>query len=82
MMLHGHHIYTKASVMAKAIMCTYPQSDHSLPHWIYVLRCCADCPCINLPYQEIDKNMKKKYPQLGFKFITSLDVVLLMGEFH
>ena len=28
------------------------------------------------------KNMKKQHPQLGFTFITSLDVVLLMVEFH
>ena len=28
------------------------------------------------------KNMKKQHPQLGFTFITSLDVVLLMVKFH
>ena len=28
------------------------------------------------------KSMKKKHPQLGFIFITSLDIVLLMVEFH
>ena len=28
------------------------------------------------------KNMKRQHPQLGFTFITSLDVVLLMVEFH
>ena len=28
------------------------------------------------------KNMKKLHPQLGFTFITSLDVVLLVVEFH
>ena len=28
------------------------------------------------------KNMKKQHPQLGFTFITSLDVVLPMVEFH
>ena len=28
------------------------------------------------------KKMKKQHPQLGFIFITSLDVVLLMVEFH
>ena len=28
------------------------------------------------------KNTKKKHPQLGFTFTTSLDVVLLMVEFH
>ena len=81
-MPHGSHIYATASDMANATMCTYPQSEHSLPHWKCVLRCCNDCPCINIPDQEIDKNMKKQNPQLGFTFITSLDVVLLMVEFH
>ena len=28
------------------------------------------------------KNMKKQHPQLGFIFITSFDVVLIMVEFH
>ena len=28
------------------------------------------------------KNMKKQHPQLGFTFITSLEVILLMVEFH
>ena len=28
------------------------------------------------------KNMNKQHPQLGFTFITSLDVVLIMVEFH
>ena len=28
------------------------------------------------------KNMTKQHPQLGFTFITSLDVVLLMVDFH
>ena len=37
-MPHGCHIYARASDMEKATMCTYPQSDHSLPHWNCVLR--------------------------------------------
>ena len=81
-MPHGRHIYAKAYGMAKATMCKYPQSDHTLPHWKYVLRCCNDCPCINISDQETTKNMKKQHPQLGFTFITSLDVVLLMVKFH
>ena len=77
-MPHGRHIYAKASDMAKSTMCTYPQSDYALPHWKFLLRCCDDCPRINFPEQETDKNMKKKHPQLGFTFITSLHVVRLM----
>ena len=37
-MPHRHHIYAKASDTAKAKMCTYPQSDHALTHWKFVLR--------------------------------------------
>ena len=75
---HGSHIYAKVSDMEKATMCTYPNSDRALPHCKCVLRCCAGCPCINIPDQETNKNMKKQHPQLGFTFTTSLDVVLIM----
>ena len=74
MMPHGRHINTKASDMAKSTMCTYPQSDNELPHWKYVLWCCADFPCINLPDQETDKIINKQHPQLGFTFIISFHV--------
>ena len=77
-MPHGSHIYATASDMANATMCTYPQSEHALPQWKCVLRCCADCPSSNITDQETTKNMKKQHFQLGFTFITSLDVVLLM----
>ena len=75
---HVSHIYAKASSMANATMCTYTQSEYVLPHWKCVLRCCAECPCINIPDQETTKKMMKQHPQLGFTFTTSLDVVLLM----
>ena len=26
-------------------------SDHALPHWKCVLRCCANCLCMNIPDQ-------------------------------
>ena len=77
-MPHGSHIYAKASDTSKATMCRYTQSDHAILHWKCILRCCAYCPCINLPDQETDKHMNKKQPQLGFTFITSFHVVLLM----
>ena len=66
MMPHGRHIYAKSSDMAKANMYKYPHSDHALPHCKFVLQCCANFPCINLPDQETYKNMKKQHPQLGF----------------
>ena len=58
-MPHRRHIYAKAVDMSQATMCAYPQSDHALSHWKCVLRCFADCPCINLPDQETyDQNIK------------------------
>ena len=80
-MSHERHIYAKASDMANGKMCTNPHSDNALPHRKFVLRCCADCPCINLPDQE-KNNMTKQHSQLGFTFTTSLEVVLLMVELH
>ena len=65
-MPHGSHIYAKASDMANATMCAYPQSENSLPHWKYVLQCCADCPCINIPDQEITKKYDKTTPTIRF----------------
>ena len=65
-MPNGRHIYAKASYMAKAKIWKYPQSDHALPHWEYVLRCCAKCPCINFPDQEIDHQYSETTPSIGF----------------
>ena len=81
-MPHGHHIYANASDMSKAKFCTHPQSDHAIPHWKCVLRCCSECPYINLPDQENNTNMKKQHPRLGFILITSLQVVLLVVKFN
>ena len=39
------------------------------------------CVSIFLTKKQI-KNADKQHPQLGFTFITSLDIVLLMVEFH
>ena len=69
-MPHGRHIYAKAYDMEQVTMCTYSQSDHALPHWKRVLRCCSKCTRINIPDQKTDKNMTKQHPQLGLTFIT------------
>ena len=77
-MPHGSHIYSKAYDMENATTSAYFHSDNAIPHWKFVLRCCAECPCINLPDQETNKKHEEKNPQLGFTFTTSLDVLLLM----
>ena len=65
-MPHGRHMYAKASDMEKVTICTYPQSDNALPHWKYVLWCCAECPYINLPDQV--KNIKDKETTTSIRF--------------
>ena len=65
-MPHGHHINAKASDMTKAKMCKYPHSDHVFPHWKFVLRYCADCPCINIPKQETNNHFSETTPSIKF----------------
>ena len=65
-MPHGRHIYAKASDVAKATMCPYHKSDHALPHGKFVLRCWANCQCINLPDQETDKKDEEIIPSIRF----------------
>ena len=64
MIPHGRHIYSKAYDMEQANMCAYPHSYHEITHRKCVLRCCADCPCINLPYQEIDNHNSYTTPSI------------------
>ena len=65
-MPNGRHIYAKASDMAKAKICTYPQSDHALPHWKCVLQCCEKFPCINIPDQETYNQYSETTPSIRF----------------
>ena len=53
-MPHGRNVYAKAYDMAKATMGAYSQLDHALPHRKRVLRCCDQCPSINITDQETD----------------------------
>ena len=61
-MPHERHIYANSSDMEKATICTYPQSDHALPNWKCVLRCCAECTNINLPDQGTNKKHEETTP--------------------
>ena len=65
-MPHGRHIYAKAYYMEKATMCTYPQSDHALPHWKCVLWCCVECLYINIPDQEKSLKHEETTPSIRF----------------
>ena len=63
---HGRHIYSKASDMVKATIFAYPQSNHALPHWKCLLQFCDDCPCINIPDQEINNQYSETTPPIRF----------------
>ena len=65
-MPNGSHIYAKSYDMEKATMCMNWQSDHALPHWIFVLRSCAQCPIINIPDQETDDKHLNPCPSIHF----------------
>ena len=65
-MPHGCHIYSKASDMEKATIFAYPQSDHELPHWKCVLRCCAKCPSVNIPDQKTHDRYSGTRPSIRF----------------
>ena len=81
-MTHGRHIYAKASAMAQDTMCAYPKSDHALHNGnVYCGVVLTVHKSIFLTKKQI-KSTNKQHPQLGFTFITSLDVVLLMVKFH
>ena len=66
MITHGRHINAKAYDMAKATMCAYPQSDHALPHWKFVLQYCAKCLSVNIPDQEIYYQYSNTSPSIFF----------------
>ena len=52
--------------MENDTVCTYLQSDHAFPYWEFVLRCCAECPNINIPDQETNKKHELKTPSIRF----------------
>ena len=68
-MPHGSHIYAKASDMENATMYTYTQSVTNFHVSIFLTK------------KQIII-IQKQHPQLGFTFITSLGVVLLMESFQ
>ena len=61
-MPHGRHICSKSSDMENSTMCTYPKSEHTLPHWKCVFWCCAKYPHINLTDQQTNKKHKETTP--------------------
>ena len=64
---HGGNIYAKASDISKSTMCAYTQSDHALSQWKCALRCCTNCPSINLTDQETDNHYSDTTPSIRFQ---------------
>ena len=81
-MPHRRHIYATASDMANASMCTYPQSEHSLPHWKCVLRCCNDCPCINIPDEEVSNKHDETTPTIRFHIYHIIFIYHILCKRH
>ena len=52
--------------MAMATMCAYPPYQHEWTHWKCVLRCCSNCPHIDLPDQEPDRHYSNASPSISF----------------
>ena len=47
-------------------MYAYSGSDHALPHWKCVMRCCSKSQSINLPDQETDDQYYNTSPSICF----------------
>ena len=62
----GRHIHAKEYDTEKATICANSESDHVLPHWKCVLRCCAQFPSINIPDQETDDKHPNPSPSIRF----------------
>ena len=85
-MPHGRHIYAK--FMPKHLI--WKMQQCALIHILIMHFHIRNVYCNAVPTVLVlifltnkkNKKMKKQHPQLGFTFITSLDVVLLMVEFH
>ena len=65
-MPHGRHIYQTGYDVDMAKICAYPPSQHTLPHWKCVLRCCVNFPSIYLPVPESDWHHSNTYPSISF----------------
>ena len=64
--LNGWHIYQTASDMAMEKMWAYPPSQHALPHWSCMLRCCVNFPPINIPRKKLYKHHSNTCPKTSF----------------
>ena len=79
-MPHRHHIYTTVYEMAMATMCTYPPSQHVLPHWKCVLHCFSNFPCIDLPDQESDMHHSNGPPSILFHIYHLIARCIVYGR--
>ena len=65
-MPHWRHIYATAADITMAKTCSYPPSQHALPHCKCVLRWCYNYPRIYLPDQESDSRRSNESSWIHF----------------
>ena len=65
-MPHGCHIYATSADTAIATLCVYPPHQHAFSHWKCMLRCCSNCPHIDLPDQESDRHHSNTSHSISF----------------
>ena len=65
-MQHGRCIYATLYYTSMAKIFAYPPSQYAFLHWKCVLRCCENCLCIDIPYQESDIHHSITYTSIRF----------------
>ena len=79
-MPHGIHIYAKAYDIEKATIWEYSHSDHVLPHYKCLFQCCAKCPSINIPDQEIYDQYTNTSPYIRFHIYHLISLCTTHGR--
>ena len=62
----------KQHLMAMEIMCAYLSSNYALPYWKCVLRCCVQCPRIDLPIPEPYQHNSNVNPTIRFHMYQNI----------
>ena len=65
-MSHIQHRYQIAYDMEMATICVYPPSQHTFPHWNYLLHHFENFPCIDLTSQQLYKHHSNTCPTMSF----------------
>ena len=72
--LHGFHTNKKATDIFMSTMCTFSSDQHDLPHWKFVLRCCAKCLGIFMSVQYCNRDDTNIFPDIYFDLFILLSL--------